>query len=72
MNTQGITRQLLAAAIFTALAVGATHAQDAAPQSQNQGPAPAAPADQKSAKTLDQVVVTGTSAAGGLKKIDAS
>ncbi|MDG2538021.1 TonB-dependent receptor [Dyella jiangningensis] len=80
MNTQGITRQLLAAAIVTALAMGTAHAQDATPAQsqapaslQSQQPAPAAPAgDQKSAKTLDQVVVTGTSAAGGLKKIDAS
>ncbi|WP_430391303.1 TonB-dependent receptor [Dyella sp. 20L07] len=74
MYTQGITRQLLAAAIVTALAVGSVHAQDATPaQAQAQ---PAAPAkdngDSKTTKTLDQVVVTGTSAAGGLRKIDAS
>ena len=83
MNTQRITRQLLAAAIVTALAMGAAHAQDTTPapapapappaSQQPAAPAAAAPAgEQKSAKTLDQVVVTGTSAAGGIKKIDAS
>ena len=78
MNTLGITRQLLAAAIVTALTVGAAQAQDAtqtpppAPAAADQAK-PAAPAtDQKSAKTLDQVLVTGNAAAGGVKKIDAS
>nr|WP_199043625.1 TonB-dependent receptor [Dyella sp. ASV24] len=82
MNKQGITRQLLAAAIVTALAVSAAQAQDAtqaqpapaAPANQqNNAPAPApAQGNQKAAKTLDQVVVTGTSSAGGIRKIDAS
>jgi outer membrane receptor protein involved in Fe transport len=75
MNTQGTTRQLLAAAIFAALTTGMVHAQD------QQQPAPPATAPaQKSEenakpappKTLQEVVVTGAATVGGIKKIDAS
>ncbi|WP_199098851.1 TonB-dependent receptor [Dyella sp. ASV21] len=76
MNRQHFTRQWLAVAITAALATGAAYAQDANSSAQaptkDSAPAKGQASDQKSAKTLDQVVVTGTSAAGGLKKIDAS
>lgn len=76
MSTPGFTRQLLAAATVAVLAMGSTHAQDATQPQPPAQPQPLQPAPkeatQKSAKTLDQVVVTGTSAVGGLRKIDAS
>ncbi|WP_114238759.1 TonB-dependent receptor [Dyella sp. C9] len=78
-----IDRRALAVAIGTVLMAGALHAQDASTQGQaaQAAPAPAKPAaDQRQApssanktvQSLDQVVVTGNSTAGGIKKIDAS
>ena len=80
MQRQRIARQLLAAAITGALALGAAHAQDntqAQPgAAAQQPPAPPAPAQDAAAKgkpkTLDQVVVTGTPTVGGIRKIDAA
>jgi len=77
MNTQRMTRRLLVTSIAALLAAGSLHAQDATPNAapaaaQGTTPAPPAPANQKNATNLDQVVVTGTAAAGGLKKIDTS
>ncbi|WP_130618882.1 TonB-dependent receptor [Dyella amyloliquefaciens] len=80
-----IDKRILVTAISTVLMTGALRAQDAAPPVANgqAQPAPAQagkPADQrqqdasanKTVQSLDQVVVTGNSSAGGIKKIDAS
>jgi len=83
MHRQGITRQLLAAAIAAALMLGTAQAQDAAqnnapsnPQQTPAPPAPPAPAapaqTKKDTTTLEQVVVTGTPTIGGIRKIDAA
>jgi hypothetical protein len=68
-----INRRLLTAAIGAVLMAGVVHAQDASTQAQpttNDGkPKPDAT---KPTQTLDQVVVTGNSTAGGIKRIDAS
>jgi len=80
MNTQRMTRRLLTTSIAALLAAGTLHAQDAttaptpAPaQAQGNAPTPPPPPPaQKNATNLDQVVVTGTAANGGLKKIDTS
>ncbi len=68
-----INRRLLTAAIGAVLMAGVVHAQDAAtqakPTTDDGKQKPAAP---KSTQTLDQVVVTGNSTAGGIKRIDAS
>lgn len=81
MITQRTTRRLLATSIAALLAAGTLHAEDATPAPGPQA-APAAPAAQqtpppppansKNATNLEQVVVTGTAATGGLKKIDTS
>ncbi|WP_114240469.1 TonB-dependent receptor [Dyella sp. C9] len=75
MNTQRMTRRLLSASIAALLVAGSLHAQDAAPAQATpppaaQGQAPSA--NSKNATNLDQVVVTGNAANGGLKKIDTS
>ena len=73
MNTQRMTRRLLVTSIAALLAAGSIHAQDTAPVTPAATPAPAPPPPStKNATNLDQVVVTGTAAAGGLKKIDTS
>ncbi len=68
-----INRRLLTAAIGAVLMAGVVHAQDAStqakPATDDGKQKPAAP---KSTQTLDQVVVTGNSTAGGIKRIDAS
>lgn len=78
MQQTTLIRYALSAAIAAALAPAMSHAQEAAtaePAPAEQAPAeqaPAAPAaSQQEATTLDTVVVTG-SAAGGVKKIEAS
>lgn len=77
MNTQRMTRRLLVTSIAGLLATS-LYAQDAAPAAppapqQTQGATPPPPPPQnKNTTNLDQVVVTGTAAAGGLKKIDTS
>jgi hypothetical protein len=76
-----LTRLVLSAAIAATLASGAAMAQDTnaanqppvpADSSQPVPPAPPSKADAAQAKQLDQVVVTGNAANGGLKKIDTS
>ena len=76
-----LTRLVLSAAIAATLASGAAMAQDTnaanqppvpAAASQPVPPPPEAKADASQAKQLDQVVVTGNAANGGLKKIDTS
>lgn len=78
MQQTTLIRYALSVAIAAALAPAMSHAQEAAPVEPapaQQAPAeqaPAAPAtSQQEATTLDTVVVTG-SAAGGVKKIEAS
>jgi outer membrane cobalamin receptor len=76
MKNKHLTRLTLSAAIAAVLACGVANAQDTAPP-QNPAPAPAKSAaqqkaDSKNAKNLEQVVVTGNAATGGLKKIDTS
>ncbi len=71
-----INRLTLTVAISAALMVGAAQAQDAAPQT-TPTTTPATrkhqkPPSSKNAQSLDQVVVTGNAAYGGIKKIDAS
>ena len=68
MQQTTLIRYALSVAIATALAPALAYAQEAAPAE----PAPAEPAtSNQEATTLDTVVVTG-SAAGGVKKIEAS
>src|ERR1044072_4162167 len=68
MQQTTLIRYALSVAIAAALAPALAHAQEAAPAE----PAPAEPAtSNQEATTLDTVVVTG-SAAGGVKKIEAS
>lgn len=73
MQQTTLIRYALSVAIAAALAPALSHAQEAAPA--EQAPAEQAPAQpatsQQEATTLDTVVVTG-SAAGGVKKIEAS
>lgn len=73
MQQTTLIRYALSVAIAAALAPAMSHAQEAAPA--EQAPAEQAPAQpatsQQEATTLDTVVVTG-SAAGGVKKIEAS
>ncbi|HEX7802412.1 MAG TPA: TonB-dependent receptor [Pseudoxanthomonas sp.] len=73
MQQTTLIRYALSVAIAAALAPALSHAQEAAPAEQTPAqPAPAQPAtSQQEATTLDTVVVTG-SAAGGVKKIEAS
>jgi len=82
MKTKPFARVTLSAAITATLVSGAVYAQDNS-QTQSSTAAPAtAPvkaspgaqqsANAKNAQTLQQVVVTGTASAGGIKKIDAS
>ena len=80
MKTQRMTRLALSVAIAASLMSGVALAQDAGQTQTNAPPAstnpppppPPAPANAKDSKTLQQVVVTGTAATGGLKKIDTS
>ncbi|MGC1548076.1 MAG: TonB-dependent receptor plug domain-containing protein, partial [Rhodanobacter sp.] len=78
-----LNQRALTVAIGVMLTAGMVHAQDASPQASS--PQTAASADQgkqkpaasnvdasKSAQTLNQVVITGNSAFGGIKRIDAS
>ncbi len=68
-----IKRRLLTAAIGAVLMAGVVHAQDAStPAKPTTDDGKQKPADAKSTQTLDQVVVTGNSTAGGIKRIDAS
>src|SRR5687767_5004282 len=68
MQQTTLIRYALSVAFAAALAPAMSHAQEAAPAEQ----APAQPTtSQQEATTLDTVVVTG-SAAGGVKKIEAS
>lgn len=72
MNTKHLTRLALSAAIAATLLPAFALAQDAAaPTSGNTRKAQAKP-DASKAKNLDQVVVTGNAATGGLRKIDTS
>ncbi len=77
MKTKQLHRLSLPVAIAATLFCGATIAQDATPAQGSQESAKAGATQQKAAdvtqtKTLDQVVVTGTTATGGLKKIETS
>lgn len=82
MKTKPFTRVALSAAITATLMSGAALAQDngqaqsstATPTAQAAKASPGAQqaANAKNAQTLQEVVVTGTAATGGIKKIDAS
>jgi outer membrane receptor protein involved in Fe transport len=76
MNTKHLTRLALTAAIAAILVPGLAMAQDDAQVQEGTAPARTTSRDQKpsaaSAKSLEQVVVTGNTATGGLRKIDAS
>jgi len=77
MKTKQLSRLSLPVAIAAILFCGATMAQDTTPAADAQAPATRSAAQQKKAeiakaKTLEQVVVTGNTATGGLKKIDTS
>ncbi|CAM5242627.1 TonB-dependent receptor [Rhodanobacter lindaniclasticus] len=77
MKTKQLSRLSLPVAIATILFCGAAMAQDATPAQGTQAPAARGSAQQKkadaaNAKTLEQVVVTGNTATGGLRKIDTS
>jgi outer membrane receptor protein involved in Fe transport len=73
-----INRRALSVAIGVMLATGAVQAQDTASQVTSPQTAPSTehskqkPAEPTSAQTLNTVVVTGNSAFGGIKKLDAS
>lgn len=74
MNRQ-MTRLTLSAAIAAALICGTAMAQDNPPPPQDaatQAQDTPQQADAKNAKSLEQIVVTGNTATGGLKKIDTS
>ncbi len=72
MKTKQLTRLALSAAIAATLLPAFALAQDAGTQTgSTTHKAPAKP-DASKAKNLDQVVVTGNAATGGLRKIDAS
>ncbi|MFC4765189.1 TonB-dependent receptor [Dyella koreensis] len=76
MSSQSFSRQLLAAAIVTALTLGSVYAQDNAqtppPANAQNNAQPDQQAPKAPPKTLEQVVVTGAANVGGIKKIDAS
>ncbi len=77
MKTKQLSRLSLPVAIAAILFCGTTMAQDTTPAQGAQAPAARSSAPQKKAeiaqaKTLEQVVVTGNTATGGLKKIDTS
>ncbi|MGN6706905.1 MAG: TonB-dependent receptor [Rhodanobacter sp.] len=77
MKTKQLSRLSLPVAIAAILFCGTTMAQDTTPAQGAQAPATRSSAPQKKAeiaqaKTLEQVVVTGNTATGGLKKIDTS
>ena len=77
MKTKQLSRLSLPVAIAAILFCGATMAQDTTPAHGAQAPTTQRSAQQKKAelaqaKTLEQVVVTGNTAAGGLRKIDTS
>ncbi|RCS31411.1 TonB-dependent receptor [Rhodanobacter denitrificans] len=76
MKTKQLSRLSLPVAIAAILFCGTAMAQDATPAQATQAPAKKSAAQQKAdaakAKTLEQVVVTGNTATGGLKKIDTS
>jgi hypothetical protein len=70
-----INRRILTVAIGAVLMTSMVHAQDASTQATPPAAAskqPQQPSPDKPAQTLDQVVVTGNSSAGGIKRIDAS
>ncbi|WP_017461480.1 TonB-dependent receptor [Dyella ginsengisoli] len=69
MNNKHLTRLALSAAIAACLLPALAAAQDTSATTK---PAKNAKPDTSAAKTLDQVVVTGNTATGGLKKIDTS
>ncbi|OZB61246.1 MAG: TonB-dependent receptor [Lysobacterales bacterium 14-68-21] len=69
MTNKQLTRLALSAAIAACLIPGLAAAQDAKAATRQ---AKATKPDTSAAKTLDQVVVTGNAATGGLKKIDTS
>jgi outer membrane receptor protein involved in Fe transport len=87
MNSKPLTRMTLSAAIAATLMCGAAYAQQTDPSTTTQSATPTPPpapantpsspganqaANAKNAATLQQVVVTGTAAIGGVKKIDAA
>lgn len=73
-----INQRALTVAIGVMLTAGAVHAQDTTSQTTPPQAAPSAdhnkqkPADSSPVQTLNQIVVTGNSAFGGIRKIDAS
>lgn len=69
MNNKHLTRLALSAAIAACLLPALAAAQDTSATTK---PTKNAKPDTSAAKTLDQVVVTGNTATGGLKKIDTS
>ncbi len=72
MNTKHLTRLALSAAIAATLMPAFALAQDAAAPASGSARNAQAKPDASKAKNLDQVVVTGNAATGGLKKIDTS
>ncbi|MGN6739968.1 TonB-dependent receptor [Dyella sp.] len=72
MNTKHLTRLALSAAIAATLMPAFALAQDAGAPASGSTRNPQAKPDASKAKNLDQVVVTGNAATGGLKKIDTS
>jgi len=76
MKTKQLSRLSLPMAITAILFCGAAMAQDATPAQGTQAPTTKTAQQKKAeiarAKTLEQVVVTGNAATGGLKKIDTS
>ncbi|MBQ4854582.1 TonB-dependent receptor [Rhodanobacter sp. B2A1Ga4] len=76
MKNKQLSRLSLPVAIAAILFCGAVMAQDTTSTQASQAPAKKSAAQQKAdaakAKTLEQVVVTGNTATGGLKKIDTS
>jgi hypothetical protein len=72
MNTKHLTRLALSAAIAATLLPAFALAQDAGAQDGSSTRKAQAKPDASKAKNLDQVVVTGNAATGGLRKIDTS
>lgn len=72
MNSHRLTRQLLPTAIIAVLLSGSVFAQDN-PAPANASNAPSSKTKRpEAARTLDQVVVTGSASTGGIRQIDAS
>ncbi|QEE25831.1 TonB-dependent receptor [Rhodanobacter glycinis] len=72
MNTHRFARQMLPAAIVAVLMSGTVCAQDSSATSTPTTSKAAQAARPQTAKTLDQVVVTGSASTGGVRQIDAS